>query len=585
RTVGGLPGVSVSNSTSVEYSALQADQFCGNGTRLIYYMEVGQILSRSILRKDTHTARGNLIVAAEEVHEVHVENAARAMGSVIVLGFAAPTFTYGSDLILPAEINGQLRTVLVANERRGKQKDAALDTDAENQMKRVYTHLALVADLHRGYTSIYVPEVLAALAYSNGPEGVDFINIREWHRENLFSSPSIWEIPLVKPRFGCSFDASLGLRGYRVGDSIANELEAFKMGATCELGYRTVETSKLEVNHHWEFGPDAANKPMPNLEVYNISVMYRTFSGDAMLFNLSLASLIDRFPSAMEVVVVVVESDKALFESIVEPFRAIGPLPIHVVAEPDLMDGHVQQKYSKMRADLYTKGDYVLHMDSDVIVFEDVTYAHIFHLHKPVLPYRRYRTDAGFEAGLLYTLCWQSGTSFTMGEDVLHEYSIFNTHVYPRSMYSAARRFLTEHHNTSMVDFMSTRRGQCEHPNEMRQYSDEDNRRMFSDFNFFGAYLWYHMHDAVHWLPADPYDARLDDWRPNLLNYAWVCQANGRHVPSDATGYNQYVADHRMVTTLAQCEIVRRYWDVAWEQDPAIRTGIDTDSRQWRGGL
>lgn len=60
---------------------------------------------------------------------------------------------------------------------------------------------------------------------------------------------------------------------------------------------------------------------------------------------------------------------------------------------------HVPQ----MRADLYTNGDYVLHMDSDVIVFEDVTYRHIFHLHKPVLPYRRYRTDAGFEGtALLY---------------------------------------------------------------------------------------------------------------------------------------------------------------------------------------
>lgn len=199
--------------------------------------------------------------------------------------------------------------------------------------------------------------MLAALAYSNRPDGVEFINIREWHRENLFSSPSIWEIPLVKPRFGCSFDAALGLKGYRIGDTIANELEAFRRGATCELGYRAVDTSELEVNRHWEFGPEGGAKvPMPNLVGYNISVMYRTFSGDAMMFNMSLASLLDYFPSALEVVVVVVESDKALFESIVEPFRAKGPLPIHVVAEPELMDGHVQQKYSKVRIDIVRGG-------------------------------------------------------------------------------------------------------------------------------------------------------------------------------------------------------------------------------------
>lgn len=91
------------------------------------------------------------------------------------------------------------------------------------------------------------------------------------------------------------------------------------------------------------------------------------------------------------------------------------------------------------------------------------------------------------------------------------------------------------------------------------------------------------MHDAVYWLPSDPYDARLDDWRPDLLKYAWVCQANARHSPSDAAGRLQYEADYRMVTSFAQCKIVTRYWDVAWEQDPAIRTGIDTNTKEWRG--
>ena len=47
-----------------------------------------------------------------------------------------------------------------------------------------------------------------------------------------------------------------------------------------------------------------------------------------------------------------------------------------------------------MRADLYTKGDYILHLDSDVLVLHDITYEHIFHLGKPVLPFRRYRDDS-----------------------------------------------------------------------------------------------------------------------------------------------------------------------------------------------
>ncbi|CAB1103346.1 unnamed protein product [Ectocarpus sp. CCAP 1310/34] len=36
--------------------------------------------------------------------------------------------------------------------------------------------------------------------------------------------------------------------------------------------------------------------------------------------------------------------------------------------------------------------------------------------------------------GLTTIMCWQNGTSFAIGEDVVHEFSIFKTHVYPRSM-------------------------------------------------------------------------------------------------------------------------------------------------------
>lgn len=42
---------------------------------------------------------------------------------------------------------------------------------------------------------------------------------------------------------------------------------------------------------------------------------------------------------------------------------------------------------------MYTEGDYILHLDSDVVLFEEVTYDHIFHLGKPVLPFRRYRDE------------------------------------------------------------------------------------------------------------------------------------------------------------------------------------------------
>ena len=55
------------------------------------------------------------------------------------------------------------------------------------------------------------------------------------------------------------------------------------------------------------------------------------------------------FPDAKEVVVVVEESDGELFEGIIKPHQATAPFPIRVVTEPDIMDGHIQQKYSKVQ--------------------------------------------------------------------------------------------------------------------------------------------------------------------------------------------------------------------------------------------
>ncbi|CAB1105679.1 unnamed protein product [Ectocarpus sp. CCAP 1310/34] len=387
--------------SSVEYGPLMADQLCGNGTRLIYYMEVGQVLSRTFTLKDTHTARQELIMSFADARDVDPENVRRAMGSTVLLEFPAPTFTHGCDLILPAETNGQLRALLGTKTRQGRRLEAGLH-GAELEVEDLYAYLASVADRHRESTSIYVPELVTpiplhsvvhlvtgarGLGVPPNARGGAFVNIRAWSRENLFSVPSIWDIPLVKPRFGCSFDTALSLMGYRVGDFIANELEAFKRGG------------KFKVD--WEFGAEGANVPVPELAGCNVSVMYRTFSGDARLFNMSIATVIERFPSALEVVAVVVEADVALFEGIVKPLRATAPFPIRVVGEPQLMDGNIQQKYSKvilpLTADLYTKGDYILHMDSDVVMFEDLTYRHIFHLRKPVLPFRRYRNEAGVE--------------------------------------------------------------------------------------------------------------------------------------------------------------------------------------------
>lgn len=91
------------------------------------------------------------------------------------------------------------------------------------------------------------------------------------------------------------------------------------------------------------------------------------------------------------------------------------------------------------------------------------------------------------------------------------------------------------------------------------------------------------MHDAVYWLAADPLDTQLGQWRPDLIKFAWVCQANGRDAPEDEAGMNQYVADFHMVRTQEQCRIANAHWSNRDQRDkPALRTKIDTSTKEWK---
>eukprot|EP00903_Cladosiphon_okamuranus_P019502 g17934.t1 len=581
RTFGYLSTVNVVNSSHVEHASLSADKACGPGTRLILYMDIGEVLSREFTEKDTHTPRGDLIVAFTDPALSHTECARRAIGVDIILGFSPPCFTYGTDLILPAELNGQLREILRESHAL-QQATKAVAEEGGNLDDRLAGNLTSFSALHRQYASVFIPEVLAALAFKRNPGSMVFMNPRQWSVQNLFVHQSIWDVPLVKPRFGCNYDIVLSVLGYDVSERLVKELESFKLGLKCERGFREVHPFELNIKANQEFGVIGALEDMPDLQDFRISVMYRTFSGDAKLFEMSIQTVFRYFPNAFELVAVVIEEDGPLFQDIMERHRSSAPFPLRLVTEPDLMDGHVQQKYSKLRADLYTKGDHVLHLDSDVVLLEDITYNHIFHLGKPVLPYRRYRRET--LEGLQTSMCWQTGTSFAIGEEILHEYSIFNTHVYPRAMYPAARQFIEEHHQTPFADFMSTRSGFCTEIEIMEGWNATEVNRMFSDFNFMGAYLWYHMHDAVYWLPADPWDTQPDQWRPDLSNYAWVCQANGRLAPHDEAGMKQYVADFHSVQNQRQCNIVRSHWSDLKMRKAATRTVLDRSSKEWFEG-
>ena len=82
------------------------------------------------------------------------------------------------------------------------------------------------------------------------------------------------------------------------------------------------------------------------------------------------------------------------------------------------------------------------------------------------------------------------------------------------------------------------------------------------------------MPETVYWMAADPYDLRPDQWRIDLIKYQWVCQANGRSLPGDAAGKEQFKADFLGVTNVDQCSSVVQQWRKREMKDPETRTPI-----------
>lgn len=92
-----------------------------------------------------------------------------------------------------------------------------------------------------------------------------------------------------------------------------------------------------------------------------------------------------------------------------------------------------------------------------------------------------------------------------------------------------------------------------DHAPERQLIADPGGYEVTLSGSFLDALSRYHMHDAVHWMATDPLDQTPDEWRRDVTRYAWVCQANGRHMPTDKEGQEHYIAVLQNVTTFDEC--------------------------------
>lgn len=102
--------------------------------------------------------------------------------------------------------------------------------------------------------------MLAALAYARNPPGIWFFNPSKWVEQHMFKLASVWDIPLVKPRFSCMVDMQLAGRGYDLGLALRQTLTHLKgavlfapcsvslVNASKRLNHATVGTFSAEIS-------------------------------------------------------------------------------------------------------------------------------------------------------------------------------------------------------------------------------------------------------------------------------------------------------------------------------------------------
>jgi hypothetical protein len=154
----------------------------------------------------------------------------------------------------------------------------------------------------------------------------------------------------------------------------------------------------------------------------------------------------------------------------------------NVIGVEDRGDGYMAQQVTKMHADTYCTGDYIMHIDSDCCLEDRITPDMFFRDGKPIYLFTHY---SSLKTGKEDEFTWQKATEDALGEPVEFEFMRRHPMLYRRDIYPFARNML------------ASRNGDIEHYILGRKTAG------FSEFNYLGAIAYKHFHDAYHWVQTE----------------------------------------------------------------------------------
>jgi hypothetical protein len=273
------------------------------------------------------------------------------------------------------------------------------------------------------------------------------------------------------------------------------------------------------------------NSNMPPGVVFNdvlsashkVSILMRAFNEDLPSMVVAVQSAMIYMPNFHEIVVVVDNADVNLARN-----SMVG-MPVIIKSEPRYFSSdHLQQMYTKLMASTYCSGTYIFHLDPDAVIVRQVLNRDLFWLNKPILVYDEYTNLPGYGDIDNELQHWRLGTTEALGAKVDFEYATSNTHLYPRNMYARARETLERRFDSSLINFLRSRvPTMAEAAERVEAGQISATSRMFSEFNYIGAYLWHFEHSSVAWIHASPAIGDSNGF-PMPIIPDFTCQGNSR---------------------------------------------------------
>lgn len=203
-----------------------------------------------------------------------------------------------------------------------------------------------------------------------------------------------------------------------------------------------------------------------------VSVFIRSYAKDACWLEYCLRSL-RRLQGATEIILAVPESDVELFRISLDlsGVRLIG-------VKPSAESGYICQQITKVYADEYCAGNYILYIDSDTIIPREMDVQEFF---------------LGGCLKLLYSpwsevgdaQCWHEPTAKILTEDPPFEFMRALPIIHHRNTLALFRRFVELAHGVSARDYIAA-------------------LKRFSEFNALGAFAYLYYSERYNPIPANP---------------------------------------------------------------------------------